>query len=292
MRQLPPLRSLEAFVQVARLGSARAAANELAISPSALSRRIASLESFMGKKLFRRQKQLLALNADGTALYQSILPAFKALSDAVHSHQDSQNALRLRLGVLPLFGSQRLFPRLPELRKLYPKLHIDINSSTHGEDKLGDTLDAAIILTEEIDPALHAVRLDENYVYAIASRELVEKLGDNPSEQTMDKQTFLIHNDMPESFIQWKKELGFNNLADATIDRFDSGPLMLEAAAQGLGIAIMHDNHLRNAQDDRLAKLPGKMVKSPYSYWFVCMPSALEMRAVRLFHDWLVKAEL
>lgn len=291
MRQLPPLRSLEAFVQVARLGSARAAANELAISPSALSRRIASLESFMGKKLFRRQKQLLALNNDGEALYQSILPAFKALSDAVHSHQDAQNALRLRLGVLPLFGSQRLFPKLPDLRKLYPKLHIDINSSTHGEEMLGDTLDAAIILTEQVDPELHSVQLDENYIYAIASRELIDKLGDTPSPEMMGKQTYLIHNNMPESFIQWKKELGFTNMPDAAIDRFDSGPLMLEAAAQGLGIAIMHDNHLRK-QDDRLAKLPGKMVKSPYSYWFVCMPSALEMRAVRLFHDWLVKADL
>jgi len=292
MRQLPPLRSLEAFVQVARLGSAKAAANDLAISPSALSRRIAALEHFMGKRLFRRQKQLLVLNTDGEALYQSILPAFKALSDAVHSHQDSDSALRLRLGVLPLFGSQRLFPRLPELRALYPKLHIDINSSTHGEEKLGDSLDAAIILTDKIDPEFHSVRLDENYVYAIAAKSLVEDLGDNPSIATMTKQTFLIHNDMSESFVQWKKELGFEQLLDATIDRFDSGPLMLEAAAQGLGIAIMHDNHLRNAADDRLAKLPGKMVKSPYSYWFVCMPSALEMRAVRLFHDWLVKADL
>lgn len=246
----------------------------------------------MGKKLFRRQKQLLALNNDGDALYQSILPAFKALSDAVHSHQDTQNALRLRLGVLPLFGTQRLFPKLPDLRKLYPKLHIDINSSTHGEDMLGDTLDAAIILTEKVDPQLHSVQLDENYIYAIASRELIDKLGDTPSPEIMGKQTYLIHNDMPESFIQWKKELGFSTMPDAAIDRFDSGPLMLEAAAQGLGIAIMHDNHLRNSQDNRLAKLPGKMVKSPYSYWFVCLPSALEMRAVRLFHDWLLKADL
>jgi hypothetical protein len=103
----------------------------------------------------------------------------------------------------------------------------------------------------------------------------------------MERQTFLIHNDMPESFIQWKKELGFDDLSEAAVDRFDSGTLMLEAAAQGLGIAIMHDNHLRNSQDNRLAKLPGKMVKSPYSYWFVCMPSALEMRAKSFapFHE-------
>jgi LysR family glycine cleavage system transcriptional activator len=78
----------------------------------------------------------------------------------------------------------------------------------------------------------------------------------------------------------------------AAIDHYDSGQLMLEAAAQGLGIAIMHDDHLRRAADNRLTNLPGVEVQSPYSYWFVCKPTALEMRPVRLFHDWLVRAGL
>jgi LysR family glycine cleavage system transcriptional activator len=67
---------------------------------------------------------------------------------------------------------------------------------------------------------------------------------------------------------------------------------MLEAAAQGLGIAIMHDDHMRRAADSRLATLFEVAVESPYSYWFVCKPTALEERPVRLFHDWLVKAGL
>ena len=63
----------------------------------------------------------------------------------------------------------------------------------------------------------------------------------------------------------------------------NSGALMLEAAAQGLGIAIMHDDHLRRASDNRLTNLPGVPVESPYSYWFVCKPVALESRPVRIF---------
>ena len=70
------------------------------------------------------------------------------------------------------------------------------------------------------------------------------------------------------------------------------GVLMLEAAAQGLGIAIMHDDHMRRAADDRLTDLFGIDVESPYSYWFVCKPAALEERPVRMFHDWLIKAGL
>ena len=67
---------------------------------------------------------------------------------------------------------------------------------------------------------------------------------------------------------------------------------MLEAAAQGLGIAIMHDDHLRRAADGRLARIFDIEVESPYSYWFVCKPAALDERPVRLFHDWLIDASL
>jgi len=200
--------------------------------------------------------------------------------------------LRLRLGMLPLFGSQRLVPRLGELRRLYPLLHIDVDTSGHGEARLGDTLDAAIILSANPDPALHSVRLDRNYVYAIASTELVEKLGPKPDLDLLSRQTILIHNDMPQSFEAWKRALGLATLHPASIDHIDSGPLMLEAAAQGLGIAIMHDDHLSRSGDARLGKLYDIRVESPYSYWFVCKPRALETRAVRLFHDWLVEADI
>jgi LysR family glycine cleavage system transcriptional activator len=71
MRRLPPLRSLEAFVRIAKLGSAKAAASELALSPPALSRRIKALEDFMGKPLFERKAQAMLLNADGLALLKA-----------------------------------------------------------------------------------------------------------------------------------------------------------------------------------------------------------------------------
>ncbi len=292
MRRLPPLRSLEAFVRVARLGSAKAAASELALSPSALSRRIGALEDFMGKKLFRRQNQILALNENGQALFDTVAPALENLAAAIHNHMDDSRNIRLRLGVLPLFASQRLFPHLSELRRMYPLLHIDTVTTGHSENFLGDTLDAAIILAKQIDPALHSDRLDHNFVYAIASAELVAKLGKTPDVELLSKQTFLIHSDTPESFESWKDVLGLEKLMPTAIDHFDSGPLMLEAAAQGLGIAILHDDHLSRSQDDRLARLYEIPVESPYSYWFVCKPRALETRPVRLFHDWLMKADI
>jgi DNA-binding transcriptional LysR family regulator len=283
------LRALEAIV---RLGSAKAAANELGLSPSALSRRVGALEEFTGKRLFTRQHQAMKLTDEGQAFYDVVEPKLEELALAVESQVESSAVLRLHLGVPALFGSQRLFPRLPELRKLHPRLHIDIDSGAHLEDRVGDTLDCAIILAKQPEPSFHALRLDHNRVFAFTSQTLAAELGPRPDTAALSKQTFLIHNDLSESFDAWKKALGLPKLEPAAIDHFDSGPLILEAAAQGLGIAIMHDDHYERAQDDRLARLFDVEVESPYSYWFVCRPRDLESRPVRIFHDWLAKAGL
>ena len=292
VRRLPPLRALEAFVRVVRLGSAKAAANELALSPSALSRRVAALEDFTGKRLFTRQHQAMKLTDEGLAFYNAIGPKLEELAEAVEAQIDRGQVLRLHLGVPSLFGGQRLFPRLPELRKLHPRLHIDIDTGAHLEDRVGDTLDAAIILAKEPDPAYYRVQLDHNKVYAFTSTELAAELGAVPDEAILSRQTFLIHQDLPESLEAWKKAIGMADLEPASVDRFDSGQLVLEAAAQGLGIAIMHDDHFRRAHDSRLARLYDTDVESPYRYWFVCRPKSLEARPVRIFHEWLLQAGL
>ena len=157
---------------------------------------------------------------------------------------------------------------------------------------VGDTLDAAIILSKVPDPSFHSVRLDHNRVYAITSKQLAEEVGPVPDAGRLSKQTFLIHHDLPESFEAWKDAMNLRKLEPAAIDHFDSGQLILEAAAQGLGIAIMHDDHYVRAHDDRLARLFDVDVESPYSYWFICRPRDLESRPVKLFHEWVLKAGL
>jgi len=292
IRRLPPLRAIEAFVRIVRLGSARAAADELGLSPSALSRRVSALEEFIGKRLFTRQHQAMKLTDDGSTFYNAVAPKFDELAAAVEGQVEDSRVLRLRLGVLPLFGSQRLFPRLPELRKAQPRLHIDFDTSPHLDHRVGDTLDAAFILSPQPDPSFHAVQLDHNKVYAITSKALAEEIGPRPDREALSRQTFLIHNELPDSFVAWKQAIGLPDLEPAAIDHYDSGQLILEAAAQGLGIAIMHDAHFDRAQDGRLANLYDIEVKSPYSYWFICKPHALDVRAVRIFHDWVVKTGL
>ncbi len=275
-----------------RLGSARAAAAEIGLSPSALSRRLANLEEFTGRKLFSRSGQTMKLTDEGRVFFDAVTPHLDALAVAVENQSENVRLQRLRLGVLPLFGTQRLFPKLPELRRQHPRLHIDIDTGPHLIDRVGDTLDAAILLTTRPEAGFHSVQLDHNTVHAICNRDLAAELGPNPPLSELEKQTFLIHSDLPQSFDAWKAAIGMPELHPQAIDHYDSGQLILEAAAQGLGIAMMHDDHLKRANDPRLAHLFDIEVQSPYSYWFVCRPVDLENRPVRIFHDWLIEAGL
>jgi LysR family glycine cleavage system transcriptional activator len=289
MRRLPPLTAIEAFIQVARTGSVKAAAQELALSAPALSRRIQALERFIGKPLFERRHQAVALNSDGERLLQQIAPVLDRLTDAVEYMTSGVEVLRLRLGVLPLFASQRIFPHLGDLRARYPQIHLDIDTAGHNMARVGDGLDAAIALARDPDPSLYAKRLDTNNVYVIGARTLLEGSDPVTRPEQIEKLTALIHRDMPDTFSAWRHAAGLDELEPLAIDHFDSGALMLEAAAQGLGIAFMHESHFDEAQDPRLVKLFDIEVASPYSYWFVCRPRAMQMRQVKWFHDWLVE---
>ncbi|MBW8843076.1 MAG: LysR family transcriptional regulator [Sphingomonadales bacterium] len=289
MRRLPPLTAIEAFIQVARTGSVKAAAQELALSAPALSRRIQALERFIGKPLFERRHQAVALNSDGERLLQQIAPVLDRLTDAVEYMTSGVEVLRLRLGVLPLFASQRIFPHLANLRSKYPQIHLDIDTAGHNMARVGDGLDAAIALARDPDPSLYAKRLDTNNVYVIGARTLLEGPDPVTRPEQIEKLTALIHRDMPDTFSAWRHAAGLDELEPLAIDHFDSGALMLEAAAQGLGIAFMHESHFDEARDPRLVKLFDIEVASPYSYWFVCRPRAMQMRQVKWFHDWLVE---
>jgi len=289
MRRLPSLAAIEAFVQVARLGSIKAAAEELSLSSPALSRRIQTLEAFVGRPLFDRGHQSIRLNESGEELMDLVAEPIGALGDAIETMTSRDHVMRLRLGVPSLFASQRLIPHLPELRKIHPKLHIDLDTAAHSLSRLGDGLDCAIALSGALDPALYGVRIYRDNIYTVGARRLVQGPHAITRPEQVQEMTVMIHRELGDTFSAWREAVGLPNLEPAAIDYYDSGQLMLEAAAQGLGIAFLHQNLLSDYGDERLVRMFADVeVRSPYSYWFACRPRALDLQPVRLFRDWLV----
>lgn len=291
MKRLPPLSALEAFVETARAGSVKAAAEALALSSPALTRRIQTLELQIGRPLFERRHQSVHLNAAGERLLGEVGPALEAIAAAVERAAGDGELIRLTLAVLPLFASVRLMPLMPALRALHPELHIDIDTRPHALARLDEGLDAAIVLAREVEPPLYGRRLGFSRIVAIGARSLADGPGALTGPAQLAGQTVLLHRDLPDAFDYWREAVGLAGLEPAAIDYFDSGQLILDAAAQGLGVAFMFEMHLDGAHDPRLARLFDAAVESPWAYWFACRRSALARRPVRIFHDWLV-AEL
>jgi LysR family glycine cleavage system transcriptional activator len=92
---------------------------------------------------------------------------------------------------------------------------------------------------------------------------------------------------MPELFNIWRESMGMPELEPFATDYFDSGQLILDAAAQGLGVAFMLDEHVEGSHDPRLVRIFDHVADASYSYWFASRRTGLSNRAVRIFHDWL-----
>ena len=282
MRRLPPVGSIQAFVAVARLGTLKAAADALALSSPALTRRIQSLEQFIGAPLFDRQHNSVELNTRGAAFLAEIEPHVDALSLAVERVSTPPNSLRVRIAVPSLFASQRLMPALPDLRAQHPKLTVEVDTAPNRLSLLHEGADAAIVISEEVDERLYSRLLGKGRIAAIGSRQAAIS---DPAD--LRRVPILLHRQMPKLFDAWRKSVGMPDLEPADINYFDAGQLILDAAAGGLGVAFMLDSHLACSVDGRLVQLFNHTAESPYVYWFACLPAALERRPVRIFHDWL-----
>src|SRR5207237_3812327 len=198
MKRLPPLTAVEAFVQTARLGSVKAAAESLALSSPALSRRVQALERFVGKPLFERRHQAVLLNPEGAQLLTEIGPALEELGHAMERASGQSELMRLKLAVLPLFASHRLMPRLGALRALQPDLHVELDTRPHAITRLDEGLDAAITLAREVDESLYSVKLGSNRVVALGGRGV--QLTD-PAQ--LKDATVLLQRDLPEALDFW-----------------------------------------------------------------------------------------
>lgn len=287
MRRLPPLGAIQAFVHVARLGSLKAAAESLALSSPALTRRIQALEQFVGAPLLERLHNSVTLNPAGQALFADLAPNIDALAAAIDRASAPPKEQRLRLAVASLFGSQRLVPALPALRERNPNIAIDIDTAPHRLDRIDDGIDAAIVIAREIDPKLYSRPLKSEEIAVIGSRQLQDSEQALRHPDDLARTSVLLHRDMPDNFRIWRDTVGLGELEPATTSQYDSGQMILDAAAEGIGVAFMLRSHLESATDERLVQLFNGSVRSPYSYWFVCNQAARSKPVVSAFHDWL-----
>lgn len=287
MLRLPPLGAIQAFVQVARQGSVRAAAESLALSSPALTRRIQALEQFLGTPLFERHHNALLLNSKGERLLEEVAPHLDALAQAIEHATGPVRGMQLKVAVPSLFASQCLVPTMQSLRERHPSLQVELETGGNRLNRLQEGVDAAIVIATHVEQTFYSRFLERGRVVAMGARSLKEGSAAIREPADLARVSVLLHRDMAQNFDVWRKTVGMPGLEPANLTYFDAGQLILDAAAEGLGVAFMLDHHLSNSTDDRLVQIFDQTAESPYSYWFACLPAALARRPVKAFHDWL-----
>jgi LysR family glycine cleavage system transcriptional activator len=236
MRRLPSLNGLRTFEAAARLGSFSDAARELFVTQGAVSRAIAGLESWLGVALFDRTGTRIVLTEAGKLYRDEIASALDRMAVATARVVEVQAVSPLRLNVLPTLAMRWLIPRLPRFQARATRAEVHLATSARPVEA-GGTFDVAIRRGPERWPGLQATRfLDEKATPVAAPQLLAQRSIRRPAD--LAQQTLLHADTRSDAWPTWLARFGAARLKPAGNLRFDHFYLSLQAAQDGLGIAM------------------------------------------------------
>ncbi|MFC3231135.1 LysR substrate-binding domain-containing protein [Marinibaculum pumilum] len=232
-RKLPSLHGVRAFEAAARHLSITHAADELAVTPGAVSRHVRGLEAELGERLFVRHAAGLTLTAAGAALAEAARDGLDRISDAA-SGVRLRRFRRLSIGVYGFFASRLLLPLWPDLARRHPDLAVDLHTSLNPLDLLPGRYDAVIAVSDAVPrPGLVSRRLVPISAVPVCAPGWLEQ---GPPDFAAVP---LLHSRArPEDWPRWLSHAGFRNVDVQGGSSFESIGMAMDAAAAGLGFAI------------------------------------------------------
>jgi LysR family transcriptional regulator, glycine cleavage system transcriptional activator len=285
MLRFPPTGALEAFLATARSGTLKLASEEINLSISALSRRIQNLESYIGAPLFLRQHHEFRLTPVGERLLAGLSPAFDQLGLLLEDLRNEQK-YQVSIGVPTSFAIAWLLPRLHKFRAKFPDVELRIDSSGSPLTKLGVSLDAVILFANKHDTHIGMHELRPQRAFAVTAPGLVDPRSG--LRKAIKEQPLLLHSGLPEILPSWLNEVGMKAISPERFDYYDDGPLILSAAQNRLGIALVLEDMINfYARSSDLQRPFGECAPTPYSYCLAVKPTSVS-RAVKWFCDWLI----
>ncbi|HEY6895618.1 MAG TPA: transcriptional regulator GcvA [Rhodocyclaceae bacterium] len=286
-RKLPPLRALRAFEAAARQLSFVRAAEELHVTPAAVSQQIKLLEEQMGQALFQRSPTL-SLTPPGQAALPLIRDAFDLMERAARQMRAAPENPPLIVSVPPSFAARWLIPRLERFQAAHPEIELRLLASVRAVDFEIEDVDAVVRYGGGNYPGLYAERLKDETIVVVAHPRLAAGL--KRAEDLLG--VTLLHNSamgwdptFPD-WPSWLRNAGVN-IGTPRIREFGDVNLVIEAALAGLGAALVWRTLIRDELiDGRLIALfPDQPLAN--SYHFVCPPEHLELPRVAAFRQWL-----
>lgn len=285
LQHIPPIQCLLTFEAVARLRHAGRAADELCVTPSAVSHRIRQLESHLGFKLFGRGD--FSLTADGAAYLANVRTGLAALQATPQGGARQQP--RLRLAVTPTFSRQFLMPRLELFRNIYPDIELVLQVSIPLLDVTAEQADFEVRYgSGSYADCEHRLLLEEEVVPA-CSPSYLNEFGPFDGFRTAAEiaNARLIRSPL-EPWGTWFAHCGIDQPEPHVGSQFNDLGLVYDAAASGFGVALVRQK-LGAAwfESGRLVPLSERPVRSPHRHTLCWQPGTLERWECAAFADWL-----
>ena len=292
-RRLPPLNALRAFEAAARHLSFTKAAEELHVTPGAISQQVKALEEYVGVTLFQRLNRALLLTEEAESAVPALREGFDKLAEATNLLTSSDTDSRLTISAAPSFASKWLVPRLGDYQDLYPDQDVWILADMELTDFVKDGVDIAIRYGPGDYPGFLVETLMTEQVFPVCSPDLIH--GPKPLKSPADlSQHTLLHDNSPDNdescpdWTMWLKAAGAHDVDGTRGLRFNQSSLVLEAAMSGRGVALAKS---ALAADDlaagRLAKPFDLAQPIAFAYYIVCPKSKAVLPKVRNFTAWL-----
>ena len=288
--RLPPLTALRAFDAAARHMSFAKAAEELHVTPAALSFQIKSLEEHLGTQVFRRLNRAVELTEAGKALAPGVADGFQTLAAAWRAAERTVDNHTLTVTAGPAFTAKWLAPRLYEFAQLHPEVELRFSASLKMMDFGRDAIDVAIRFGYGPDTGLYSLPLAQEWVCPVMTPALAEKF---PTPESLTKAPLIFDDSIsflePRSDWQtWFRAMGVD-CDPSHGPRFSQADHAVDAALAGVGVVLgRRALVVKDLHDGRLVAPFPTALDTGVRFRFLCADGAQTRPQIAAFRDWIV----
>jgi len=282
----PPLRNLRAFCAAARYRSFKLAADELCLTPSAVSHQMKELEAALGMALFERKTRALELTAAGHHLLDEVEPLLAALDGTLAqlARRGARQTLRVRLPAR--FASELFIPRMASFCAQHPQIDVRLDTRDPRPMSHPPGADVSVLVADSAPPGLTSVRLFSCALIAVCAREhlpSVARLG----ADVFATLALIVDRTRPLAWERWAQEVGLGTPEPRQVIEFETMSAVVRAAERGLGIAlvptVLCDSWIRSGA---LARVFAVELPTPDAYYLVSRPKDAERAHVQALTRW------
>lgn len=281
-----PLNALRTFEAVASNLSFAKGAEELNVSPAAVSSQIRLLEERLQQPLFHRKGRQITLTEAGKKLLPGVQRGLSELRQAVRKVGTDRSEGVLNISTLPTLLQKWMLPRLADFYEGHPEIDLRINADSGLVNFEQTDFHAGIRFGAGKWPGLKSQKLMDDWILPVCSPEMLRDIGPiNSIEELQSHDLFFVESEVWDS---WFRVLGESG-RDSRWPLLNDSLSILMAAEQSQGIALSRWSLVaRDIEAGRLVRPINTVVKTDWSYYFVSPPHFFDLPKVRIFRQWLL----